>query len=206
VKEGPIAGIVLAAGEATRFGGCKQLALLQGKSLVRRVLDAALASDLDKVVLVLGSRHRQVMDALGTSAAHPRLRVVVNPDFACGQSTSLRAGLLKAGDACSAAMFLLADQPFVTPAVINLLLERFRRSNRLIALPVHRERRGNPCILARAFYAEILRITGDKGAREIISAHPAEVLEVEIPDPAVLMDIDLPEDLDRLNRDAKWTK
>jgi molybdenum cofactor cytidylyltransferase len=206
MKKGPIAGIVLAAGEAKRFGGCKQLAKLQGRPLVQWVLDAALASDLDEVVLVLGSRHRQVLETLGLGAAHPRLRVVVNPEFAFGQSTSLRAGLKEIGTACSAVMFLLADQPFVTPVVINLLLERYRRSDRLITLPVYRERRGNPCILARAFYADIRRITGDKGAREIIANHPAEVLEVEIPDPAVLMDVDLPADLDRLNRDPKWTK
>jgi molybdenum cofactor cytidylyltransferase len=206
MKKGPIAGIVLAAGEARRFGSCKQLAKLQGRPLVQWVLDAALASDLDEVVLVLGSGHRQVLETLGLGAAHPRLRVVVNPEFASGQSTSLRAGLKVIGDACSAVMFLLADQPFVTPVVINLLLERYRHSDRLITLPVYRERRGNPCILARAFYGDIRRITGDKGAREIIANHPAEVLEVEIPDPAVLMDVDLPEDLDRLNRDPKWTR
>jgi molybdenum cofactor cytidylyltransferase len=202
VKEGPIAGIVLAAGEATRFGRCKQLAKLQGRPLLQWVLEAALASDLDAVFLVLGSRHREVQSALGAELEHRRLQVVVNPDFAFGQSTSLKAGLKRAGDEYSAAMFLLADQPFITSGLINQLRACFLRSSRRIAVPVYRNRRGNPCIFERSLYPEILRVTGDQGAREVIGAHADDVLEVEVSDPAVCRDVDFPADLDRFTEKA----
>lgn len=202
VKEGSIAGIVLAAGEATRFGGCKQLAQLQGKPLLQWVLGAALASDLDAVILVLGSRHRAVRSALKAELAHRRLQVVINPDFASGLSTSLKAGLKRACDEYSAAMFLLADQPFITSNLINLMRARFLRAGRRIAVPVYRGRRGNPCIFERSLYPEIGRVTGDRGAREIIGAHPGDVLEVELSDPAVCRDVDCPEDLSCFKEDA----
>jgi molybdenum cofactor cytidylyltransferase len=202
VKKGSIAGIVLAAGEATRFGRCKQLAKLQGRPLLQWVLQAALASDLDAVILVLGSRHREVQAALGAELAHRRLQVVVNPDFASGQSTSLKAGLKLARDEYSAAMFLLADQPFITSGLINQLRACFLRSRRRIAVPVYRNRRGNPCIFERSLYPEILRVTGDQGAREVIGAHAGDVLEVEVFDPAVCQDIDCPADLDLITEKA----
>jgi molybdenum cofactor cytidylyltransferase len=198
VKAGPIAGIILAAGAATRFGGCKQLAKLRNKALMHWVLDAALDSDLDAVVLVLGSRREEILAALKAHLIHPRLQIVINPDFGSGQSSSLKAGLLKVCDVYPAVMFLLADQPCVTSAFINLLLERFRSSDRLITVPVHGGHRRTPCIFQAALYPEILRITGDRGAREVISARPADVLEVEISDPSVLRDVDAPEDLARL--------
>jgi molybdenum cofactor cytidylyltransferase len=198
VKKGPIAGIVLAAGEARRFGGCKQLAKLRGKPLLQWVLDAALASDLDAVILVLGSRHREVRSVLEPNLAHPRLQVVVNPDFASGRSTSLKAGLQRVCDEFGAAMFLLGDQPLITSSLVNRLLKRFRASNRLIVAPVCRRCQGNPCIFDRALFQDILQTAGDLGGRSVIAAHPDHVLRVEIDHPDFFFDVDTPGDLVRL--------
>ena len=203
MREGSVAGIILAAGEARRFGGCKQLAKLRGKPLLHWVLSAALASDLDAVILVLGSRHRKVRSVLGTELAQPRLQVVVNPDFARGQSTSLKIGLERVRDEYSAAMFLLADQPFITSGLINQLRTSFLRSTRRIAVPVFQGRCGNPCIFEHSLYPAIARVTGDRGARELIRAHPGDVLEVRVSDPAVCWDIDVPEDLKRFAENAR---
>ncbi|MCU0591833.1 MAG: nucleotidyltransferase family protein [Desulfobacterales bacterium] len=203
MRDGSVAGIVLAAGEAKRFGGCKQLAKLQGKPLLQWVLDAALASDLDAVILVLGSCHRKVRSVLRTELARQRLQVVINPDFASGQSTSLKAGLERVRHEYSAAMFLLADQPFITSGLINQLRTSFLRSSCRIAVPVFQGRRGNPCIFEHSLYPEIWRVTGDRGARELIHAHPCDVLEVMVSDPAVCRDIDAPEDLDRFTENAR---
>lgn len=203
MRDGSVAGIVLAAGEAKRFGGCKQLARLRGKPLLQWVLGAALDSNLDAVILVLGSCHRKIQSVLGTELAHPRLQIVVNPDFASGQSTSLKIGLERVRDDYSAAMFLLADQPFITSGLINRLRTSFLRSSRRIAVPVFQGRRGNPCIFEHSLYPELGRITGDRGARELIRAHPGDVLEVQVSDPSVCRDIDVPGDLDRFTENAR---
>lgn len=198
MKKGPIAGIVLAAGEATRFGGCKQLAKLGGRPLLQWILDAALASDLDAVILVLGSRHREVRSALEPTLAHPRLQVVVNPDFAAGQSTSLKAGLQRVCEGYAATMFLLGDQPLITSALVNRLLKRFRVSARLIVAPICRGRQGNPCIFDRALFQALSQTAGDQGGRSVIAAHPDHVLRVEIDHPDFFFDVDTPGDMVRL--------
>ena len=141
---------------------------------------------LDHVVLVLGCEHERIRRCLGSSTAHPKCEILVNPDYRSGQSTSLQAGLLRVRHDFPSAMFLLGDQPLVDAALINLLLQRHAGSEKPICVPTHRGTRGNPTLFARRFYPEILKLAGDKGARDIIAAHPDQVLAVEIPDPREL--------------------
>ena len=194
----PVAGIVLAAGESRRFGRPKQLAPFHGRCLLKWVLEAALASELDRVVLVLGRDHAAILEALGPAGRHAKLEVALNPDAHAGQSTSLRTGLLKVSARYPAVVFLLADQPLVDALLINRLIAGLRGSARNICVPVHRGRRGNPAAFTRFFYPRLLGISGDKGAREVIAAHPEEVLAVEVEDSALFADIDTPADLARL--------
>jgi molybdenum cofactor cytidylyltransferase len=194
----PTAGILLAAGESTRFGEPKQLLTLSGRFLIEWALAAALGSNLDHVVLVLGCEHERIRRCLGSSTAHPKCEILVNPDYRSGQSTSLQAGLLRIRHDFPSAMFLLGDQPLVDAALINLLLQRYAVSEKPICVPTHRGTRGNPTLFASRFYPEILKLAGDKGARDIIAAHPDQVLAVEIPDPLVFLDIDRREDIEKI--------
>jgi molybdenum cofactor cytidylyltransferase len=194
----PTAGILLAAGESTRFGEPKQLFTLGGRFLIEWALAAALGSNLDHVLLVLGCEHERIRRCLGSSTAHPKCEILVNPDYRSGQSTSLQAGLLKIRHDFPSAMFLLGDQPLVDAALINLLLQHYAGSEKPICVPTHRGTRGNPTLFASPFYPEILNLTGDKGARDIISAHPDQVLAAEIPDPLVFRDIDRREDVEKI--------
>jgi len=194
----PIAGILLAAGESTRFGKPKQLLTLSGRFLIEWALAAALGSHLDHVVLVLGCEHERIQRCLGSSTAHPKCEILVNPDYRSGQSTSLQAGLIRVRHDFPSAMFLLGDQPLVDAALINLLLERCAGSEKPICVPTHRGTRGNPTLFGSPFYPEILKLAGDKGARGIIAAHPDQVLAVEIPDPRVFLDIDRREDVEKI--------
>jgi molybdenum cofactor cytidylyltransferase len=95
-------------------------------------------------------------------------------------------------------MFLLGDQPLVDAALINLLLQRYAGSEKPICVPTHRGIRGNPTLFGNPLYPEMLNIAGDKGARDIIAAHPDQVLAVEIPDPLVFLDIDRREDVEKI--------
>jgi molybdenum cofactor cytidylyltransferase len=196
MRNTPTAGIILAAGESSRFGQPKQLVKLHGRMLVAWVIDAALASRLEAVFLVLGRDHREIGDALG----HPKLEVVFNPRYHEGQSTSLTAGLFRIRDRFPAVMFLLGDQPLVDASTINRLLEKFRHSGKTICVPVHRGQRGNPALFSRAHYDDLAQLSGDKGARDIIAAHPDQVLEVPVADPALFLDIDTQADVDNVSR------
>jgi len=193
----PTAGIILAAGESTRFGTPKQLLAVAGRFLIEWVLEAALGSNLDHIALVLGCEHERIRRSLGSAAAHPKCEIVVNRDYRSGQSTSLKAGLRRVRPGYSSVMFLLGDQPLIDSPLIDFLLARYRESEKEICVPTHCGRRGNPTLFGSAFYLELLKLSGDKGARDLISAHPDEVLTVEIAEPAPFHDIDRPEDVEK---------
>jgi molybdenum cofactor cytidylyltransferase len=194
------AGIILAAGMSLRFGQPKQLLKLDNKILLEWVLDAALASRLAGVVLVLGHEHQKIMRTLGAKARHPRLQVVINHRYREGQSTSLQAGLLTVQPPLPSVMFLLGDQPMLKSAVIDQVLGAFWLSEKDIGVPVWRTKRGNPAIFSRAMYAQLMAIEGDVGARNIIRTNPEQVLGVEVDDPLCFMDIDSPQDYEYLQR------
>lgn len=192
------AGIILAAGMSERFGRPKQLLKLRNKYLLEWVLDAALASGLDKVVLVLGYEHQKIIQALGSKSNHPRLQVVINHRYQEGQGRSLQAGLSIFQKAFCSVMFLLGDQPLLQSGTIDYLLESYWKSEKKICVPVYRKKRGNPTIFSRAMYCKLMAIEGDIGARNIIFENPELVLSVEVDDPAGFVDIDSPEDLAKI--------
>jgi molybdenum cofactor cytidylyltransferase len=196
----PTAGIILAAGESTRFGEPKQLLRLGGRYLIEWVLTAALDSNLDQVLLVLGFDHARIRSSLSSVASHPKCEILVNPEYRDGQSTSLKAGILRIGNELPSVMFLLGDQPLIDTALINLLLERYKGSEKPICVPTCRGARGHPTLFARLFYSAILKLMGDKGARDLITDHPDQVLTVEIPDALVFLDIDHREDVEPITR------
>jgi len=197
------AGIILAGGSSTRFGRPKQLLKLKGKYLIEYVLAAALGSELNHVVLVLGHAYQGILQALGARTSHERLQVVINHSYLEGQSRSIHAGLSAIRKAYPAVMFLLADQPMLDAGTINHLLDRFRNSAKDICVPVYKGKRGNPTIFNRALYDQLMAIDGDIGARDIIRANPARVLYIELDDPLCFFDIDSPEDLENLQSDLE---
>jgi molybdenum cofactor cytidylyltransferase len=192
------AGIILAGGSSTRFGRPKQLLKLKGKYLLEYVLTAALESELNHVVLVLGHDHQNILQALGACTLHERLQVVINHRYLEGQSRSLQAGLLKIRQTFPSVMFLLGDQPLLDSNTIDHMLDRFRYSGKDICVPVCKGKRGNPTIFNRVLYDQLLAIEGDIGARNIIRANPERVLYLEMNDPLCFFDIDSQKDLTNL--------
>ncbi|HEX5498621.1 MAG TPA: NTP transferase domain-containing protein, partial [Thermomicrobiales bacterium] len=117
-----ISGIILAAGDSTRLGRPKQLLPVGGLPLLAHVLRHAAASRLDDVVVVLGHDAEAIAEAVGEWGQ----RIAVNPDFAAGQSTSLKIGLAAVPPQAEAALVLLGDQPEVGPAIIDAVIAAFR--------------------------------------------------------------------------------
>jgi molybdenum cofactor cytidylyltransferase len=143
-------------------------------------------------VVVTGKDTEKVRTAL----AGCDVRLVDNPEFAKGLSTSLKRGLTALPEDCDGAMILLGDMPEIDPALIDRLIAAFNSTeSRAICVATRRGKRGNPVLFARRFFAEMEAIEGDVGARGLIGAYPELACEVEADTDAPLIDIDTAEDL-----------
>lgn len=188
-----IAALVLAAGQSRRMGKRnKLLAKVEGKTMVRRAAEAALASQAASVVLVTGHERAGVEAALQDL----ELTCVHNPDYTQGLSTSLHRGLAALSADIDGALIMLADMPRIDSAMLDRLIAAFNPAEgRAICLPTHQGKRGNPVLFARRFFAEMQAVSGDVGARHLLGEYPELVCEVAMDDEAVLTDIDTPEAL-----------
>lgn len=188
-----IAAVVLAAGASRRMGGRNKLIEpVGGRPMVRRVVEAALASPARPVIVVTGHEAEKVRAAL----AGLNVQCVHNALFAEGQSTSLKAGLVQVPAGADGAVILLGDMPLVTAEIVTRLIAAFNPTEgRTICVPVHAGRRGNPVVWARRHFPEMMALAGDTGARPLLAAHADEVCEVEVATDAIHRDFDTPESL-----------
>lgn len=191
---------ILAAGLGTRMlGPNKLLEPLEGRSLVRHVAEAALASRAARVAVVLGYEASRVREALAGLA----LDRVHNPVFAEGMASSIRAVVASHGQQASAIIFCLGDMPRVTPAVINALIDAHAaHPGALACQPVFEGRRGNPVLWSARAFPALLELTGTEGARRLLQEFRAEVRETPVDCPGILIDVDTPSDLATLGAGA----
>jgi molybdenum cofactor cytidylyltransferase len=192
-----VGAVVLAAGASERMGATNKLLAPVGDSpMIARVVNALVASRARPIVVVTGHGAEQVSDAL---AGRP-IRLVHNPDYAQGLSTSLRAGLsaLEGGREVEGAVIALGDMPWVASEDIDSLIDAFEpREGHTICVPVHNRKRGNPTLWSAHYFNEMQRLEGDIGARHLLAQHDEDVCEVPTENAGVLRDIDTPESLDR---------
>ena len=199
-----VSGVVLAAGAAARMGRPKQLLPLRGRPLLQHVLDRAAASRLDEIVLVLGANAAAVRASLPPPA--PRLEVVVNDVWAEGIASSLRCGLRACDPRSAAAAILLGDQPGVTSALIDAVLDELAATRAAFVRPVfHAPGRepapGHPVAIARSEWADVERLRGDEGARVLLARAGERVHELRVDAPAPL-DVDTEADYERTLAEA----
>jgi molybdenum cofactor cytidylyltransferase len=166
------------------MGRAKQLLPLRGRPLLQRVLDEAIASRLDEVVLVLGHRADEIREALALPEGR-RVRAVVNADWARGQSTTLRLALRSTSPTAAAAAILLGDQPGVEAALIDRVAKAFLDSGLPAARPVYSAADGSrvpghPVLLARRIWSEVDKLGGDEGARGLLAARADWLLQVPV--------------------------
>lgn len=183
-----IAALILAAGRSSRMQGPnKLLAEIDGKPMVVRMVDAALASAVDRVIVVTGHQANEIANTLsGRDITYTH-----NPDFAEGLSTSLITGLKALPDDCDGVVICLADMPDITSAHINRLIAAFDpEEGRTICVPTVAGKRGNPVLWSTSYLPEMMALKGDVGAKHLIGAHESDVCEVAMPDDATLLDID----------------
>lgn len=188
----PVAGIILAAGAASRMGRPKVLLPWQGETLIHRAARTALAGGLNPVVVVTGALHADISGTLADLA----VQVVNNPDWQSGQSTSVRAGVQALPESTQAVLFLLGDQPFVTPELIRRLVATYLRTRPTILAPFVGEKRTNPVVFDRSIFDVLCRLEGDAGARSIFGQYPPVAMPWS--DERLLFDVDTPADYQKL--------
>jgi molybdenum cofactor cytidylyltransferase len=186
MPERKIAAIILAAGQSSRMGQHKLLLPLRGKPLLLHAVENALAAGCAEVLVVVGYRAEAIRGLL----AKAPVRVIENPAYAEGQSTSMRAGIAALAPQTEAAMILLGDQPLVKPAILQRLMQAWQDTAKPIVAPYYAGQRGNPVLFARALFPELLSVTGDQGGREVLQRHAHEVEPVQIADADAARDLD----------------
>ena len=195
-----IAGIVLAAGTASRMGRNKLVLPVHGKPMVAHAVEAATAAGLDPVIVVTGHEAAAVRQAIIKAIGKTQVTFVQNDDFARGLSTSLRAGIGAVPRNCEGAVVLLGDMPGITASLIEKVVQAFDPAeDRAICVATARGERGHPVLWGRQFFPELEALDGDAGARAVMSRYPNLVCEVEAGDGAPLADIDTPEALEALS-------
>lgn len=190
-----LAGLLLAAGGATRFGSPKVLANYRGEPLVRRAVHLLLPRCPAGVHVVVGASEAGVRGALANEMTGGKVTLVVNPDWSRGLSTSLVQGVAALPPAADAVLILLCDQPAITEGDLDALIAGWQVEPALIAAAGFSDRLGPPVIIPREFWPQLAALRGDQGARSLLEWH-AEHTTVVMPHAA--LDVDTPEDLARL--------
>jgi len=189
-----ITGIILAAGLSRRMGTVKPLLPWGESFLLDRVIENAHQSELANLIVVLGHEAESILKKINFKDS----RVIVNPDYSMGQSSSLGAGLGGVPADSDGAMFLLGDQPFIGPKIIDSLIGALQKQPANLIIPTFQGKRGNPVLTHRSIFELVQGITGDRGARVLFHSLKDQILEVEVFDQGIHLDVDTIEDYRRL--------
>lgn len=188
---GKISAIILAAGGSQRFGQPKQLLPWGNQTTLQAVILAAKIAGFQEPIVVLGAEAAAVRKSLeGLS-----VRIVENPEWQSGQAGSLKLGLAAVPPDNAGALFLLTDQPQISPLLIHTVAAYGLRTGRVIQ-PIIADRRAHPVYFPRAAFVDLMTISGDQGGRAIMHLHPAQQLQWL--DERMALDIDTPADYARL--------
>jgi molybdenum cofactor cytidylyltransferase len=189
--------VVLAAGKSSRMGTAKQLLLLGSRTVLGQTLTNVRNSGLNEIVLVLGSSAESIRQQLPDSVLEDA-RIVTNEAYEQGMASSLRAGISAVRAQAQAALVILADQPFIRAETLDRIVEEYYRTHAPIVIPTHQGLRGNPVLLDRSVFHEVMALEGDIGCRAIFGSHLDEIVKVEVGDPGILLDIDNRDDYEQL--------
>jgi len=189
-----IGAVILAAGMSSRMGEAKQLLRIGERTILEQVLENVRTSGVSEIVLVVGHAAETILESINGKS----LKVAVNSAYREGMGTSLRTGISALPAEIEAALIVLADQPFVRPATLSLLMDQYRKSDAQIVIPMYKGFRGNPVLLDHSVFPEVMALRGDIGCRAVFGNHLEGIVKVPVEDVGILLDLDSKEDFERL--------
>ena len=190
-----IAAVVLSAGESSRMGSPKALLPISGVPFIEEIVRALKGTKIDRIIVVLGHHAEEIQKRI----AHLPVTFVVNRDYAKGQLSSLIVAIRslaaeKTTEKIDGVLVHLVDHPFISPALVDHMIDRFYETKKLIVIPRYGGRRGHPVIFSSRLFPELLSAPLEKGAKVVVHAHRDETLEIETDFAGVTIDIDTPEE------------
>jgi molybdenum cofactor cytidylyltransferase len=199
------AAVILAAGQASRFGfKPKCLEVFSGAPIIRNIILSLTRADVSPIRVVLGHYESEIKPMIEELA----VEILSNPQPEAGQNSSLRLGLSAPVPSDCPVIVALADQPLLSEASISALLNAYdhRPVNKRMLLPMRGQQPGNPVIFESSVVSDILLMDGAYGGKEWRQDHPASVFEWLTSDPSYFVDIDTREDLQTLLDSQSRTK
>jgi molybdenum cofactor cytidylyltransferase len=192
-----IAGLILAAGESRRMGRDKALLTYHGRTFLETIIQNLRKSEIEQIAVVLGHHADQIRSAVNLSG----VRVVVNPHYEDGQTSSLQIGLATLAAASPEAILLcLVDHPAISAEIILEIKERFESTRPPVIIPTFQGQRGHPVLISQAIVPELLALRPQEGADTTIRKYRAVTQFVEVAEDSILLDVDNPAAYERLER------
>ena len=189
-----ISAIVLAAGKSERMGSPKALLPLSGRTFLENILDAIAQTSIEETVVVVGHHRKEIEAAVKLKSV-----VVFNADYEKGMITSFQTGIRALSWDASGAFLFLVDHPLVEPATIEAMIANLA-PNRIV-LPTFEGRRGHPALFSSEVLEEILALPSTEGANIVVRKDPGRIVEVPVNSPGILVDVDTPEQFEKLRKD-----
>jgi molybdenum cofactor cytidylyltransferase len=183
------AGVVPSSGASTRMGRDKGLLEVEGRTFLRRTVQALAEGGCDPVLVVVADGE----EALAEEAARTGAVVLLNPDPGEGPITSLRIALAALDGSVRGVAYLPVDHPMVRPETVRALLEAARAAKAPLTIPLFESKRGHPAIFDRSLFLELLDPELEGGAKTVVHRHLPEALLVDVADEGVVIDIDTPD-------------
>ena len=186
-----VIAVVLSAGESSRMGRPKALLPIGEQNFIERIVAALKQTRAGRIVVVLGhnaDEMRRIIEHLG-------IDIVINPHYKNGQLSSLQSAIrsIDKDDDCDGLLVHLVDHPYIEARLVDLMIQRFYETRKLIVVPRHHGKRGHPVIFSRDLFDELLAAPVDEGAKAVVKAHATETLEIDTEDEGITVDIDTPE-------------
>jgi molybdenum cofactor cytidylyltransferase len=190
-----ISAIVLAAGKSERMGRPKALLEFRGRTFLENILDTISRSSIEHTSIVVGHHRREIVNAVQSDS------IVFNPDYEQGMVTSLQTGIRALPPESIGAFLFLVDHPVVDVETIEAMIPRAAPSR--IVQPTFEGRRGHPVFLGIDVLREILGLPSSQGADVVVRREPDRIIEIPVNAPGVLIDVDTPEEYEKLRKRFK---
>jgi molybdenum cofactor cytidylyltransferase len=194
---GNIWAIILAAGESKRMKVPKMLLPFNGKTMIEKVIENVIRSEVFRTLVVLGSYRNEILGSI----SHLPINHCYNENYRKGMLSSVQCGFKNLPVKFDAVLVFPGDQPFIEPYVINMIINTYREIGKGIIVPVYRNKRGHPLLIDCKYRDEINTLEENEGLRSLSNMHQKDVFEVKTNSPGILKDFDTKEDyLNELNK------